>query len=145
MSAKLRDGPAGNSAAARALESTWGDKPGLVAWLSTVDHKKIGVRFVLTAFVFFAMAGVLGGLIRHQLSVPDNTLLGPDFYNQVFTMHGTTMMFLFADDAGAGGLPGSVDDRHAQYRVPAHDGLRVLDLPYRRPDAVRRVRGQYRG
>ena len=96
MSAKQRDGTAGSSAAALSLERTWRDKPGLVAWLSTVDHKKIGQRFVFTAFGFFAAAGILGGLIRHQLSVPDNTLLGPDFYNQVFTMHGTTMMFLFA-------------------------------------------------
>jgi cytochrome c oxidase subunit I+III len=96
MSRRLRDGPAGDSAAALALERTWRDKPGLVAWLSTVDHKKTGLRFVVTAFGFFAAAGILGGLIRHQLSVPDNTLLGPDLYNQVFTMHGTTMMFLFA-------------------------------------------------
>src|SRR5258705_7530387 len=92
----LRDGGGWNAPAAKALDRTWRDKPGLVGWLSTTDHKAIGRRFIVTAFGFFAAAGVLGGLMRHQLSKPDNTLLGPDLYNQVFTMHGTTMMFLFA-------------------------------------------------
>ncbi|TMG99089.1 MAG: cytochrome ubiquinol oxidase subunit I, partial [Betaproteobacteria bacterium] len=73
-----------------------GDKPGLIGWISTVDHKAIGRRFIVTAFGFFALAGMMGGLMRHQLSVPSNTIVGPDFYNQLFTMHGTTMMFLFA-------------------------------------------------
>src|SRR2546429_4053273 len=92
----LRDGGGWNAPAAKALDRTWRDKPGLIGWLSTTDHKAIGRRFIVTAFGFFAAAGVLGGLMRHQLSKPDNTLLGPDLYNQVFTMHGTTMMFLFA-------------------------------------------------
>ena len=92
----LRDGAGWDSQAAKALAHTWGDKPGLIGWISTVDHKAIGRRFIVTAFGFFALAGMMGGLMRHQLSVPSNTIVGPDFYNQLFTMHGTTMMFLFA-------------------------------------------------
>src|SRR5207247_7245966 len=56
----------------------------------------IGLRFIVTALVFFAAAGVMGGLMRHQLAKPDSTLVGPDFYNMLFSTHGTTMMFLFA-------------------------------------------------
>ena len=61
-----------------------------------VDHKSIGRRYLVTAFVYFLIGGVLAALMRLQLSRPDNTLIGPDLYNQIFTTHGTTMMFLFA-------------------------------------------------
>ena len=74
----------------------WADKPGIVGWLSTVDHKRIGRRFVASAFVFFILGGILAGLMRLQLARPDSTLIGPDLYNQLFTVHGTTMMFVFA-------------------------------------------------
>jgi cytochrome c oxidase subunit 1 len=78
------------------LDETWRNPRGLVGWLSSVDHKAIGRRFLVTAFGFFTLGGILAALMRIQLSRPDNTFLGPDFYNQVFTTHGTTMMFLFA-------------------------------------------------
>jgi cytochrome c oxidase subunit 1 len=78
------------------LARTWADPRGFLGWFSHVDHKSIGRRFIVTAFVYFALGGILAALMRLQLSRPDNTLLGPDLYNQVFTMHGTTMMFLFA-------------------------------------------------
>jgi len=116
----LRDGPGWDSPEAKALERTWRDKPGLVAWLSTVDHKRLGLRFIVTALCFFGAAGVLGGLMRHQLWKPDNTLLGPDFYNQVFTMHGTTMMFLFAVPVMQG---------IAVYLVPLMIGTRNTAFP----------------
>ncbi|MGE5616659.1 MAG: cbb3-type cytochrome c oxidase subunit I [Bacillota bacterium] len=93
---RLHDGPGWGSAAEKALEKTWRDKPGVVGWLSSIDHKEIGKRFVFTAFAFFTAAGIMAGLMRHQLSEPNNTLVGPDMYNQLFTMHGTVMMFLFA-------------------------------------------------
>src|SRR5206468_8559082 len=67
-----------------------------LAWISTVDHKRIGVLYMLTGLVFFVIAGVESLLIRLQLMVPNNTLLGPDTYNWMFTMHGTTMIFLVA-------------------------------------------------
>jgi cytochrome c oxidase subunit 1 len=78
------------------LERTWAEPPGLYGWFSHVDHKSIGRRYLVTAFGFFLIAGVLAALMRLQLSRPDNTFLGPDLYNQIFTTHGTTMMFLFA-------------------------------------------------
>src|SRR6185503_15963761 len=79
-----------------ALEDTWRKPGGFIGWCSEVDHKAIARRFIVTAFVWFALGGVLAGLMRIQLARPDNTFLGPDLYNQIFTMHGTTMMFLFA-------------------------------------------------
>jgi cytochrome c oxidase subunit I+III len=78
------------------LERTWAEPSGVVGWLSHVDHKSIGRRYLVTAFVFFLFGGVLAALMRLQLSRPDSGLIGPDLYNQIFTTHGTTMMFLFA-------------------------------------------------
>ena len=74
----------------------WAEKPGLFGALATIDHKRVGRRFIATAFVFFVLGGILAGLMRLQLSRPDNGLIGPDLYNQLFTVHGTTMMFIFA-------------------------------------------------
>src|SRR5688572_14732603 len=79
-----------------ALDRVWRRPPGIVGWIKTTDHKEIGLRFVKTAFVFFILAGSLALAMRVQLAVPNNTLLGPDLYNQFFTTHGSAMMFLFA-------------------------------------------------
>jgi cytochrome c oxidase subunit I len=65
------------------------------AWITTTDHKKIGVMYMMTGFFFFLVGGFEALMIRSQLAVPDNKLLSPDLYNQIFTMHGTTMIFLF--------------------------------------------------
>jgi cytochrome c oxidase subunit I+III len=92
----LRDGAGWGSRAALALEHTWSDKPGFLGWLETNDHKRIGCRFIVTAFVFFVAAGLLAAVMRTQLAFPDNHVVGPDLYDQLFTMHGTTMMFIFA-------------------------------------------------
>src|SRR5436190_23618055 len=78
------------------LASTWSDPPGVAGWLSSVDHKAIGRRFLVTAFGFFCAGGILAMLMRLQLARPDSHVLFPDVYDQVFTVHGTTMMFLFA-------------------------------------------------
>jgi len=78
------------------LERTWRDPSGVAGWFLHVDHKSIGRRYLVTAFSFFLLAGVLAALMRLQLSRPDNSFLSPDLYNQIFTTHGTTMMFLFA-------------------------------------------------
>lgn len=69
---------------------------GFLRWLTTTNHKEIGILYISTAFVFFLVGGIEALLIRLQLGAPDNTLLSPDVYNQIFTMHGTTMIFLFA-------------------------------------------------
>jgi cytochrome c oxidase subunit 1 len=87
---------ADDTAEVLALERVWRRAPGVVGWLASTNHKDIGMRYIVTAFVFFLFAGVLALLMRLQLAVPDNQLIGPDRYNQFFTVHGTTMMFLFA-------------------------------------------------
>jgi len=81
---------------ARRLEMTWRDGGGLWGWLTTVDHKVIARRYIITAFLMFIAGGLEAGMMRMQLARPENTFLGPDRYNQIFTTHGTTMMFLFA-------------------------------------------------
>jgi cytochrome c oxidase subunit I+III len=80
----------------RLLETVWADEPGLRGWLTTVDHKRVGIRYIATAIIWFALAGVLALLMRLQLMRPDNDLIGPDAYAQIFSTHGTAMMFLFA-------------------------------------------------
>ena len=67
---------------------------GLWSWITTVDHKRIGVLYGTTAFIFFLIGGLEALVIRLQLMKPENTLVSPDFYNQLFTMHATTMIFL---------------------------------------------------
>src|SRR6185295_13817014 len=67
---------------------------GLVSWLTTVDHKRIGVLYLITAAFFFVLGGLEALIIRSQLATPEGRLVSPDFYNQLFTMHGTTMIFL---------------------------------------------------
>jgi cytochrome c oxidase subunit I+III len=102
------------------LERSWAVPRGLIGWLSVVDHRSIGRRYLVTAFVFFVLAGVLAALMRIQLAFPENTFLGPDLYNQIFTIHGTAMMFLFA-------VP--VMDAMAIYLVPLMVGSRNLAFP----------------
>jgi cytochrome c oxidase subunit I+III len=81
----------------RELEETWRQpKGGLIAWLSNTDHKDLALRNIVTAFIFFALAGILALVMRLQLARPEGKILGPDLYNQFFTTHGTSMMFLFA-------------------------------------------------
>jgi cytochrome c oxidase subunit I+III len=103
-----------------ALEATWSDAPGLRGWLSTVNHKRIAKRYVLTTLVFFALAGLLAAAMRLQLARADNDLVGPDLYNQLFSMHGTAMMFLFA-------VP--VMEAVALYLIPLMVGTRNVAFP----------------
>ena len=77
------------------LERTWSRPPGFVGWLRAADHKSVGLRFVITALGFFVLGGIEALLMRTQLARPESGLLSPDLYNQIFTMHGTTMMFFF--------------------------------------------------
>jgi cytochrome c oxidase subunit I+III len=79
-----------------ALTRTWSAPPGWYGWFATVNHKAVGMRFIVTAFVFFFLAGVSALIMRLQLAQPGLNILSSDAYNQLFTMHGTTMMFLFA-------------------------------------------------
>ena len=67
---------------------------GLRAWLSTIDHKQIGILYMVTALFFFLVGGLEAMAIRAQLSLPNLKVLSPEIYDQIFTMHGTTMIFL---------------------------------------------------
>ena len=69
-------------------------KTGLVSWLTTVDHKRVGLLYGVSALIFFLIGGFEALLIRVQLAVPNNTFISHQFYNELFTMHATTMIFL---------------------------------------------------
>ncbi|TJV12199.1 MAG: cytochrome c oxidase subunit I, partial [Mesorhizobium sp.] len=75
---------------------TWRTPPGIIGALSSVDHKVVARRYLITAFGFLCLGGLSAVAMRIQLSGPQRGLIGPDLYNQLFTMHGVTMMFLFA-------------------------------------------------
>lgn len=121
MSAARDDNPAlaGRAAAKEDTRAGRGTSR-LRTWLSTTDHKAIGRRFIVTAFGFFLLGGLLAGLMRLQLSRPENGLIGPDLYNQIFSMHGSTMMFLFA-------VP--IMEAMGVYFVPLMVGTRNLAFP----------------
>jgi cytochrome c oxidase subunit I len=78
------------------LLSLWETQPGIKGFFSTVDHKRIGIRYIVTAFVFLLLGGIEALIMRVQLAGPDRTLLTPDQYNQLFSTHGMTMIFLYA-------------------------------------------------
>jgi cytochrome c oxidase subunit 1/cytochrome c oxidase subunit I+III len=113
------------SAAARAhlerLDRIWEERPGLLGWLTTTDHKRIGILYFLTALAFFAAGGVEALLIRTQLIQPDGELLGPGSYNAVMTMHGVTMIFLFVIPMSIGAF--------GNYLVPLMIGARDMAFP----------------
>ena len=90
------------------------------SWLFTVDHKKIGLMYGGAAMVFFLIGGIEALLIRTQLATPDNTVLSASIYNQLFTMHATTMIFLFVMPVTAG---------FANYMVPLQIGARDVAFP----------------
>ena len=104
----------------RQLAQTWKTPDGFWAALSTVDHKIIARRYILTAFVFLALGGALALMMRLQLAQPESRFIGPDRYNQIFTMHGSNMMFLFA-------VP--VMEAMAVYLVPLMVGTRNIAFP----------------
>ncbi len=77
------------------LTRIWETPSNVIAWATTVDHKRIGIRYMITAFFVFLVGGSDAELIRTQLAIPGNNLVSPELYNQLFTMHGTVMIFLF--------------------------------------------------
>ncbi|MFL6585087.1 MAG: cytochrome c oxidase subunit I [Chthoniobacterales bacterium] len=80
----------------RWMQNLWSRQRGMIGWLCSTNHKDIAIRYIVTAFIFFGLGGILAMLMRTQLAFPENRFLGPDTYNQFFTVHGSTMMFLFA-------------------------------------------------
>lgn len=92
----------------------------MLRWVATVDHKKIGIMYLVTSLIFFAAGGIEALLMRIQLAVPGNSFLSPNAYNQIFTMHGTTMIFLVAMPVLTG---------MANYLVPLMIGAKDVALP----------------
>ena len=91
-----------------------------MSWVTTTDHKRIGIMYMVTTFVFFLMGGTEALMMRLQLGTPDNTLISPQTYNALFTMHGTTMIFLFVVPMMAG---------FGNYFVPLMIGARDMAFP----------------
>jgi cytochrome c oxidase subunit 1/cytochrome c oxidase subunit I+III len=81
---------------AEMLQGIWEEAPGLKGWFGTVDHKTIGLRYLVTAFAFLLIGGVEALVMRVQLAGADQRVLSPEQYNQLFSMHGVTMIFLYA-------------------------------------------------
>ncbi|HEY5106767.1 MAG TPA: cbb3-type cytochrome c oxidase subunit I [Caulobacteraceae bacterium] len=81
---------------AERLRKIWEGGPGLAGWISSVDHKEIGKRYIVTAFVFLILGGVEAMVMRWQLGGPDQRLLSPEQYDQLFTIQGVTMIFLYS-------------------------------------------------
>src|SRR3989440_429040 len=93
---------------------------GWTSWVTTTDHKRIGIMYMVLTFAFFILGGVEALMMRLQLSQADNTLLTPQTYNALFTMHGSTMVFLFIVPFWAG---------IANYFVPLMIGARDMAFP----------------
>jgi cytochrome c oxidase subunit I len=95
-------------------------RTGWTSWFTTTDHKKIGILYMVTTFVFFLLGGVEALLMRLQLGLANNNLVTPETYNQLFTLHGTTMIFLFVVPMMAG---------FGNYLLPLMIGARDMAFP----------------
>jgi len=102
------------------LERMWETRPGIRGWFATVDHKRIGIRYIVTAFAFLIAGGLEALIFRLQLAGPNLRLLTPEQYDQLFTMHGMTMIFLYA---------GPVLTGFSNYLWPLLLGARDMALP----------------
>src|SRR6201996_5037391 len=102
------------------LEKLWKTKPGIAGFFTTVDHKEIGIRYIITAFAFLIAGGVEALIFRLQLAWPDRHLLTPEQYDQLFSTHGMTMIFLYA---------GPVLSGFSNYLWPLLLGARDMALP----------------
>jgi cytochrome c oxidase subunit 1 len=98
----------------------WDKNRGVLGWLTTVDHKKIAIMYLYTTFFFFLVGGVMALLVRIQLAEPQNKFLTAEQYNQIFTMHGTTMIFLWIIPVLSG---------FGNYFVPLMIGARDMAFP----------------
>jgi cytochrome c oxidase subunit 1 len=101
-------------------ESEFSFSETLYAWVATVDHKRLGLMYIVTALVFLVIAGLMAMVMRLQLAFPNNHVVGPDTFNRLFTMHGTTMVFLVGMPFVAG---------LSNYLVPLMIGARDMAFP----------------
>ncbi|HEX3738222.1 MAG TPA: cytochrome c oxidase subunit I [Terriglobales bacterium] len=109
-----------STAVQQRLLDLWETPKTLHGWLSTVDHKEIGKRYIWTAFAFLLIGGVEALIMRIQLARPDQAILGPETYNQIYTMHGMTMIFWYASPILSG---------FGVYLVPLMIGARDMAFP----------------
>ncbi|HEU4977860.1 MAG TPA: cytochrome c oxidase subunit I [Solirubrobacteraceae bacterium] len=103
------------------LERIWEERPGVLGWLMTTDHKRIGLLYLFTSLAFFAAGGVEALLMRTQLIGPNGTTLSPHAYNEMLTMHGVTMIFLFVIPISTGAF--------GNYLIPLMIGARDMAFP----------------
>src|SRR3954452_16137192 len=103
------------------LERIWEERPGLSGWITTTDHKRIGLLYLFTTLVFFAAGGIEALVIRTQLIKPENTLVGPGTFNQAMTTHGVTMIFFFIIPMTTGAF--------GNYLLPLMIGARDMAFP----------------
>jgi cytochrome c oxidase subunit I+III len=103
------------------LERMWAERPGVLGWLTTTDHKRIGLLYFWTTLVFFGAGGVEALLMRTQLATANNTVLGPNTYDQLFTVHGMTMIFWFIIPMTTGAF--------GNYLIPLMLGARDMAFP----------------
>jgi cytochrome c oxidase subunit I len=108
-------------ASAERLERLWHEPPGLLTHATTVNHKLIGVRYLVTATAFFLAGGIEALIMRTQLASPRSDVVGPETYAQLFSMHGVTMIFLFVTPLLSGGF--------GNYFVPLMIGARDMAFP----------------
>ena len=94
---------------------------GIWSWISTVDHKRIGTLYAVTSFLWFLVGGIEALIMRLQLSQADNTLIDPELFNQLFTMHGTTMVFLVVMPLSAASSTGSSRYKSEPETSHSHD------------------------
>src|SRR5947209_8700119 len=103
------------------LERVWAERHGVLGWLTTTDHKRIGIMYFFTSLAMFGAGGVEALLIRSQLIGPHGQVLSPAAYNEVFTMHGITMIFLFVIPMTTGAF--------GNYLIPLMIGARDMAFP----------------
>jgi cytochrome c oxidase subunit I len=96
-------------------------RPGLGDWLTTPDHKKIGIMYMVSTFIFFLIGGLAALLVRLQLALPEAPPFNGELYNQIFTIHASVMIFLFIIPFGIGGF--------GNYLVPLMIGARDMAFP----------------
>jgi cytochrome c oxidase subunit I+III len=106
---------------AERLERIWQSRPGVLGWLTTTDHKRIGLLYLWTTLVFFAAGGVEALVMRTQLAEPDAHVVGPSAYDQLFSMHGITMIFFFIIPMTTGAF--------GNYLIPLMIGARDMAFP----------------
>jgi cytochrome c oxidase subunit I+III len=113
--------PSREQEAIELLERVWLERPGILGWLTTVDHKRIGLLYFWTTLFFFGAGGVEALLMRTQLARPNEHLVSPNLFDQLFTTHGVTMIFLFIIPMAIGAF--------GNYLLPLMIGARDMAFP----------------